>query len=310
MGERHSGDGLPGRRHVHPGGLVVGPVPADGDAEFEAGLAAVLRLDAVDPEAEERAVAAFRTARDSGAHRTRTRRRDDWRPRQERRARLSLRATLSVLLASLTLGGVAFAAIGSAGSEGHDAGGDRRPAHPSASAPGQPAANPAAPASVTPSVRPDHPATAQDTLAHCRAYEQVKDHGKALDATAWQRLVTAAGGEQNIAAYCAAQLARTNGPDADKTNKPHNSGSNGGSGTGGSGTGSSTDNSGNSGSNGGSGTGSSTGNGGNSGSNGDTGTGSSTDNSGSNGGSGTGSGTGNGGNNGGSGTGSGTGNGG
>ncbi|WP_030806597.1 hypothetical protein, partial [Streptomyces sp. NRRL F-2799] len=152
MGERHSGDGLPGRRHAHPGGLVAGPVPTGADAEFEAGFAAVLRPGAVDPEAEERAMAAFRTARDSGAHRTRTRRRDDWRPRQERRARLSLRTTLSVLLASLTLGGVAFAAIGSAGPEGHVGGGDRRPAHPSASAPGQPAAEPAATASVVPPV--------------------------------------------------------------------------------------------------------------------------------------------------------------
>ncbi|MCT7357302.1 hypothetical protein N4P33_34955, partial [Streptomyces sp. 15-116A] len=49
----------------------------------------------------------------------------------------------------------------------------------------------------------DRPAGAQDTEAHCRAYEQVAGRGKALDATAWQRLTEAAGGEENIDAYCA-----------------------------------------------------------------------------------------------------------
>ncbi|WP_328399384.1 hypothetical protein OHS70_21255 [Streptomyces sp. NBC_00390] len=39
--------------------------------------------------------------------------------------------------------------------------------------------------------------------AHCRAYEKVKDRGHALNATAWRRLVRAAGGEQQVAAYCA-----------------------------------------------------------------------------------------------------------
>ncbi|MGW2856972.1 hypothetical protein ACWDAZ_35330, partial [Streptomyces sp. NPDC001215] len=53
------------------------------------------------------------------------------------------------------------------------------------------------------------PATAKDTEAHCRAYEHVKNRGKALDATAWQRLVAAAGGTDKVAAYCAEQLART-----------------------------------------------------------------------------------------------------
>jgi hypothetical protein len=47
--------------------------------------------------------------------------------------------------------------------------------------------------------------TAADTEAQCRAYEDVEGRGKAMDATAWQRLVTAAGGERNVAAYCAAR---------------------------------------------------------------------------------------------------------
>ena len=53
-----------------------------------------------------------------------------------------------------------------------------------------------------------HPTTAQDTEAKCRAYDQVGGNGKALDSTAWQRLVTAAGGADRVAAYCAEQLAQ------------------------------------------------------------------------------------------------------
>ncbi|MEU5535088.1 hypothetical protein [Streptomyces sp. NPDC020362] len=237
MGERHSGDGLPGRRRGHPGGAVLGAGPAGadapdcGDAVFEAWFAAAIRAqavpdgfpDGVDPAAERRAVTAFRTARDRGAHRARTRRRDDWRPRASRRARLSVKATLSVFLASVTLGGVAVAAINSAGPSGHrDGDGGRRP-QPAASAPHRPAARPHDTASGAPSARPHHPATARDTLAHCRAYEHVRDRGRTLDATARQRLVTAAGGEKNVTAYCASQLTRADGQKADKAAKSNNS---------------------------------------------------------------------------------------
>ncbi|MFS4098018.1 hypothetical protein ACLU3S_36760, partial [Streptomyces sp. AF1A] len=80
--------------------------------------------------------------------------------------------------------------------------------------------------SSAPSTHPPHPATARDTLAHCRAFEKAGEHGHALDATAWQRLVTAAGGTDKVPAYCAAQLVHdstgngrssTNGPKADRT---------------------------------------------------------------------------------------------
>ncbi|MCZ0987347.1 hypothetical protein O1M54_19755 [Streptomyces diastatochromogenes] len=81
----------------------------------------------------------------------------------------------------------------------------------------------------SPSTRPGHPATAKDTLAHCRAYEQIKDRGKALEATAWQRLVTAAGGEENVAAYCSEQIALADGANKGKSDKPHNSGNGHGS---------------------------------------------------------------------------------
>ncbi|MGW3949979.1 hypothetical protein ACWEKM_03165 [Streptomyces sp. NPDC004752] len=247
MGERHSDDGPPGRRHAHPGGPLPGPRPshpggprpgprsADQDATLEARFAAALRPDGadLDPAAERRAVAAFRAARDTGAHRARTRRRDDWQPRAPRRARFSVKATLSAFLASVALGGLAVAAIASAGSPAHH--GDepgRRAPHPSTETtetrerpPTEPAPEPSAPRPATspaagPSptdpappesaaahARPDHPATANDTLAHCRAYEQVKDRGKALNATAWQRLVTAAGGTEKVTAYCADRLA-------------------------------------------------------------------------------------------------------
>ncbi|MFD8420619.1 hypothetical protein [Streptomyces sp. NPDC059466] len=63
MGERHA-DADPFF------GLAVG-------LSLDALLAAV-RTTAVDPDAEGRAVAAYRAAREGGAHGARTRRRDDW----------------------------------------------------------------------------------------------------------------------------------------------------------------------------------------------------------------------------------------
>ncbi|MER5942208.1 hypothetical protein ABT121_33440 [Streptomyces sp. NPDC001928] len=177
------------------------------DEALEALLsAAVLRGHRLDVEGEQRAVAAFRAARDAGTHRARTRRRDDWRPREQRRLALSLKTTLSVFLASLTLGGAAFAAIGTSGFSDDSAEDKGRPT------PASSASDPSS-ASGADSAKPGHPATAQDTEAKCRAYDQVKDSGKALDSTSWQRLVTAAGGADKVAAYCAEQLAAAkNGP--------------------------------------------------------------------------------------------------
>ncbi|MGA5894129.1 hypothetical protein [Streptomyces venetus] len=209
MGERQSDGGLAGRASRHA--LL--------DSEVEAFIAASLIRDGVDAEAEQRAVAAFRAARDGGAHRTRARLRDDWRPRERRRyLGRSLRTTLGVLFASLTLGGVAVAAIGAAGSPADGPDDDR--GHPPATSgtPSDPARTP--PRSADPGrpsgtatgsapARPDRPATARDTEAHCRAYERVEGRGRAMDATAWQRLVDAAGGERNVTRYCAARLERS-----------------------------------------------------------------------------------------------------
>jgi hypothetical protein len=210
MGERMSGGADSGRRRAHPARTTAGPHGADTGVEALLAAALGTGVSADADEGERRAVAAFRAARDAGAHRSaRTRRRDDWRPRGRRHASLSLKATLSVLAASLTLGGVAVAAIGSGGSSSGSAA-DARPRQ-AASPGGKREAAPSvttSPAASAPSASPadrDRPVTAADTEAQCRAYEDVEGRGKAMDATAWQRLVTAAGGERNVAAYCAAR---------------------------------------------------------------------------------------------------------
>ncbi|MEU6591287.1 hypothetical protein ABZ923_19045 [Streptomyces sp. NPDC046881] len=237
MGEQHGGDGLSGPRRAHPEGTVAAPEPAGtspGLPELETRFGAALRAREIDAEAERSAVAAFRAARQAGAHDARTRARDDWRPGRPRRARRSLRTTLSLALASLTLGGVAVAAIGSARS-GPDDGGRPAPrsARTSPSAPSAPAANASADGTATgpgdtgtaaPSGKPARPTTAGDTLAHCRAYARVGKRGGALEATAWQRLVAAAGGPDKVAAYCAARAAGTRTGNTAEAGAPGNSG--------------------------------------------------------------------------------------
>ncbi|MGP4083516.1 hypothetical protein [Streptomyces sp. KR55] len=211
MGERQSGGGVPGRRRVHPGGAASGHRGALDEPGLEAVLAAAMRRDGVEAEGERRAVAAFRAARDADAHKARTRRQDDWRPRRAGRA---ARTTLAVLLASLTVGGVAFAAIGS--SQPSTSPSLRNTSTPRTSHP--PTTTPPSRTATTP---PDRPTTAADTAAHCRAYDQVAGRGKALDSTAWQRLVSAAGGEAEVAAYCAEHAT---GMDKQKSEEPDKSG--------------------------------------------------------------------------------------
>ncbi|MEV0638978.1 hypothetical protein AB0I77_29350 [Streptomyces sp. NPDC050619] len=219
MGERQSGSGVPGRRRVHPGDTVSEGsggwgAPADATPALEALLAAALRGGRLDADGEQRAVAAFRAARDASAHRAvRTRRRDDWRPRARRRTARSVKATLSVLLGSLALGGVAFAAIGTTGSSSD--GGEGTRTRPDTSASAGPSGSASLPSDSRSAAAPsDRPDSAKDTQAHCRAYEKVGGRGKALDATAWQRLVAAAGGEAKVGSYCAGQLAGTAKPES------------------------------------------------------------------------------------------------
>ncbi|POX54228.1 hypothetical protein C3489_13945 [Streptomyces sp. Ru71] len=240
MGDTHRGGGPHTRRHTLPGDTPSAPhrtagtaaTPGDavlapvGDlAVLEVMIAAAVRADDIDTDAEQRAVAAFRAAREAGPRRARTRRRDDWRPRTRRHPR-SVKAALTVLAASLTLGGVAFAAIGTSGSSSHGPDGpdgDRRPSRPAAtgasgspadvtSGSGSPDASADADRGAGPPGRPDRPAAAQDTEAHCRAWERVRADGKALDATAWQRLIAAAGGPDRVEEYCAEQLASASRP--------------------------------------------------------------------------------------------------
>ncbi|MGR4880794.1 hypothetical protein ACIPUC_15515 [Streptomyces sp. LARHCF249] len=157
-----------------------------------------------------RAVAAFRVARDEGLHASaRTRRRDDWRPAAERRMGRSLKTALASLLASVTLGGVAIAA-GALPAPFREAPAPEPKPRRSTSVPQPPQEPAGSPVPATPPLdqetrparRPAKPATAQDHEALCGAYEKVKGRGKAAESTAWQRLVTAAGGEQQVPGYC------------------------------------------------------------------------------------------------------------
>ncbi|MFD8543354.1 hypothetical protein [Streptomyces sp. NPDC059649] len=190
---------------------MSGPWDVQDPTTLETVLGAAVRADHLDPEAEQRALAAFRAAaHGAGARRARTRRRDDWRPREERSVRRPVRMTFGAVFAGLALGGVAVAAVGSAGSSTGGPGSGRGTARPSAVAPDQPGGTTSPSSSGRPG--PTHrPSPAQDTEAHCRAYKQVEGRGKALDATAWQRLVAAAGGEDKVAAYCSEQLKRVPG---------------------------------------------------------------------------------------------------
>ncbi|TPQ16967.1 hypothetical protein [Streptomyces sporangiiformans] len=219
MGERHGDGGSFDRRAGRPvnGWSKSDAATAAGRQDvpaLESFLAAAMCADALDPDAENQAMAAFRAARAAGTHEAQTRRRDDWRPRAERWGGRSLRATLAGLLASVALGGVAIAAIGTAGTSGDGDDGPR----PSSTAPDQSAndsGGTGAPGSTAPgssapgrrdgdtggpSVRPS---SAQDLEAHCRAYDAVGKNGEALDSIAWKRLVEAAGGEKKVEKYCA-----------------------------------------------------------------------------------------------------------
>lgn len=94
--ERHGDDGSPGRRVADatgPGADAGGRVASRGGgggrgvalgvrAAVGSLLAAAMRGRSDDGEAEAHAVAAFRAARDGGAHAAPTRRRDDWRHRR------------------------------------------------------------------------------------------------------------------------------------------------------------------------------------------------------------------------------------
>ncbi|MFD3531256.1 hypothetical protein [Streptomyces sp. NPDC058664] len=189
--------------------------------DVEAALAAALRPTGVDDASARAAVAAFRTARDTGLHASgRTGRREDWRPAPERRPGRSLKTALAALAASLTLGGVAIAATVPLDLFDETEARESEP-HRSASAPlpsEEPAGPrpepplPGSPSSLrAPATHPVPHATVTATAATrsastveslCRAYEKVVGKGRAMEATAWKRLVAAAGGK-DVPSYCA-----------------------------------------------------------------------------------------------------------
>ncbi|MFJ7945540.1 hypothetical protein ACIQ6K_18105 [Streptomyces sp. NPDC096354] len=209
--------------------------------EVAALLRSAQRTGEAGPVAEQRALDAFRAARDEGAHAPvsplRRRRRDDWRPVERWRGVRSVRAVVAGLTAVVALGGVAMAAgsgtmPGPFGEGGHDR---PRPVHPANSEPAKPGGSHRA----TPTPRADrtqqgptdtpatgrashHPDQAQDDMALCRAYRHVQDSGKAADATAFDRLASAAGGASAVPDYCdgllAAQPPKGNG--SGKREKP------------------------------------------------------------------------------------------
>jgi hypothetical protein len=111
-------DGRPASGTVGPGHPGTASTPS-----VDSLLAAAVRGGAGAGSAgEARAVAAFRAVWERGARTARTRRRDDWRPNARRRVQRSIRTTLAALLATLALGGVAVAAIGSAARDHEGAG--------------------------------------------------------------------------------------------------------------------------------------------------------------------------------------------
>ncbi|MEV6050155.1 hypothetical protein [Streptomyces sp. NPDC052107] len=163
-----------------------------------------LRRQPVDGSAEQAALAAFRTARTANDKAVRTRRRDDWRPRT--RTQRWARGGALVLAAGTLLGGVAVASVGVVDGARHHHAPEAVTSHstrrPATSTPGE-QGSPSTGAGTAPTAFPSRPATAKDIQAHCRAYERIKGRGHALDATAWQRLVRAAGGERQVPGYCA-----------------------------------------------------------------------------------------------------------
>ncbi|MFE7013385.1 hypothetical protein ACFVAQ_23270 [Streptomyces sp. NPDC057651] len=192
-----------------------GPVGPEGAGGFEILLAAAVRSAKPRDGAQERAVAAFREARDQGAHSARTRRRDDWRPRTRGLARWSLRTTVGTLVAGVALGGVAMAGIGAVGdAPGDDAGQRPTPRRSASGSPERPTPERVRPSATVPAPShapgrsAGHPDQAGDTLAKCHAYASVRGRGEALDSAAWKRFLAEAGGEASVDAYCAAERAR------------------------------------------------------------------------------------------------------
>ncbi|XUN59992.1 hypothetical protein ACRAS7_00025 [Streptomyces lividans] len=196
-----------GARHEAGDGRDTGPRPAPGGVPGTEALLAAARAESADTEGERRALAAFRAARDAEpARAARTRWRDDWRPRDGRHQGRTPRTALSVLLASLTLGGVAYAAMGGGGSASDDGGPDRtRPPAVSDDAPARPAATPpgttpgpgtTGPATTPPGASESPGTSAPPRVSTPRAPGRRPGHRGAVPR------VRAAGGQRQVAGRC------------------------------------------------------------------------------------------------------------
>ncbi|MCL8017700.1 hypothetical protein [Streptomyces sp. AS02] len=185
-------------------------------------IGAALRREGEDDSGEQAAITAFRSARAAGDGPLRTRRRDDWRPRTPKQR--WARGGAVTLVTSMLLGGIAFASIGVVDAGRHsspEAGTSRSPRPSAPPTSGEQDSLPAGPSTAPTPSAPTRPGTAKDVEAHCRAYEKIKNRGHALNSTAWQRLVQAAGGEEHVAYYCAQLTAPADraDPTPTKTNK-------------------------------------------------------------------------------------------
>ncbi|MGC5532904.1 hypothetical protein [Streptomyces sp. SR-10] len=209
----------------------MNPEPVDPRTpELETLLDVASRPGALSPAAEEKALHAFRTAHGEGAHAPsprRRRRRDDWRPVDERRRSRPLKALLAALVTAAALGGVAVAA--GAGDIPSPFGGGAEP-KPGQNAPTVPGAaeesagegrvgrppqrsskpTPTTPqASRAPQASPkDRPDAARDNVAHCRVHlAATEGRGKLSGDAATSLLEDAAGGREAVPGYCARLLA-------------------------------------------------------------------------------------------------------
>ncbi|MFH9199311.1 hypothetical protein ACH4KT_17925 [Streptomyces anulatus] len=209
----------------------MNPEPVDPRTpELEKLLDVASRPGALSPAAEEKALHAFRTAHGEGAHVApprRRRRRDDWRPVDERRWSRSVKALLAALVTAAALGGVAVAAgagdipspfRGGAepkpgqdaptvpGADEESAGEgrvDRPPQHASKPTPRNPPSRRASKASPK-----DRPGPARDTVAHCRVHlAAIEERGKPSGDPATGLLEAAAGGREAVPGYCERLLA-------------------------------------------------------------------------------------------------------
>ncbi|WP_329209433.1 hypothetical protein OG257_20410 [Streptomyces sp. NBC_00683] len=188
--------------------------------ELEALLDAASRPGGLGPAAEEKALRAFRTARENGVHASPLRwrrRRDDWRPADERRRSRSLKVLLAGVVTAVALGGVAVAVEEGAVPLPFGGGAEPKPGQNAPTVPGSGEASadegsgwqaPQRPPRSFPSTAPqepprERPGTAQDTAAHCRVHlAAAQGRGRAPGDAATTRLEEAAGSRKAVPGYC------------------------------------------------------------------------------------------------------------